>query len=651
MPTVDEYPPRADLRQMLAQHPLPTIAPGTVKPTTLTGNNPTKQAWAVLGRLNAALASDDAQALERCFVPTQAYWRDQLALTYHLRTFISPGVIAAALLETKSLRGMTEQIAIDGVAQFVPVMSTLQFISCDIVFRTGSPGATCKGAIILLPVKCLPWGSDDIVEWRIWVLTTRLENLDLQPENEKLLRAPRRRIDHLEQLETDVFIIGGGNAAIALAARLKTLGVDSVMAEQNAHAGDNWALRYDSMRFHIPTSTCDLPYMPYAKELRGAHFLSKDELAAQVRQYVEGFNLNMITSCRIRSTQYDPSTKRWVICFQAPTGQHTAFSKHLVIATGFGSQKANIPPIPDRHLYKGISIHSQQFQNGQRLREQGVRSVLVIGSANTAFDVLEDCHTAGLQTTMVVRSPTYVLPADYVCDKTSLGAYDLGVEEADERFMTLPTYVDAYLLRHRLVTFAENEPDRYKGLATAGFPVLDSRHPNMFLTHNLLERAGGHYIDVGGTKLLEEGKAGVKAGTEPIAYTNAGLRFSDGSSVDADAIIWCTGFSDKDVRDSAVQILGGDAASRGEEGLLGPHDIAARLDATWGVDGEGEIRGMWKRHLRLNNFWIMGGFTQQHRWHSRTLALQIKAALEGALPPAYRDNPGPRQGNNPRVCL
>lgn len=51
------------------------------------------------------------------------------------------------------------------------------------------------------------------------------------------------------------------NSAIALAARLKALGTESIMAERNAHAGDNWALRYDSMRFHIPTSFCHLPYM------------------------------------------------------------------------------------------------------------------------------------------------------------------------------------------------------------------------------------------------------------------------------------------------------------------------------------------------------------------------------------------------------
>lgn len=51
------------------------------------------------------------------------------------------------------------------------------------------------------------------------------------------------------------------NRAIALSARLKALGVDSVMAEKNPCPGDNWALRYDCMKFHIPTSFCELPFM------------------------------------------------------------------------------------------------------------------------------------------------------------------------------------------------------------------------------------------------------------------------------------------------------------------------------------------------------------------------------------------------------
>lgn len=78
-------------------------------------------------------------------------------------------------------------------------------------------------------------------------MSTILDNLDIQPENEALLRNPRKNLDQAS-LTTDVVIIGGGNAAVTLAARLKALGVESIMVERNAKPGDNWKLRYDCMK-------------------------------------------------------------------------------------------------------------------------------------------------------------------------------------------------------------------------------------------------------------------------------------------------------------------------------------------------------------------------------------------------------------------
>jgi hypothetical protein len=238
---------------------------------------------------------------------------------------------------------------------------------------------------------------------------------------------------------------------------------------------------------------------------------------------------------------------------------------------------------------------------------------------------------------MVVRSPTYIVPLEYIQNKTSLGAYDLGVAAADRMFLTLPTEISGQLARNLFRMLASQEPNRYDGLRKAGFPVLDSAEPNQALYSNLVERAGGHYVDTGGTELLAQGRAGIKSGVEPVAFIETGFQFSDGTTADADAVIWCTGYADRDVRDMAVEILGGDERVH-DENMLGPQEIAGHLDATWGVDTEGEIRGMWKRHLRLENYWVMGGFTQQHRWYSRVLALQIKAALEGILPEAHLES-------------
>lgn len=113
----------------------------------------------------------------------------------------------------------------------------------------------------LLPVKANAENGAVKLTWKIWILSTILEDLDLHPENETLLRSPGRQLDGLKTIDTDVFIIGGGNAAVSLAARLKALGVDSVCADRYSRVGDNWALRYNCMKFHLPTSVTDMAYL------------------------------------------------------------------------------------------------------------------------------------------------------------------------------------------------------------------------------------------------------------------------------------------------------------------------------------------------------------------------------------------------------
>lgn len=398
----------------------------------------------------------------------------------------------------------------------------------------------------------------------------------------------------------------------------------------------------------------------YDKDLQAPHMLSREELATQLQRFIEKFHLNMINSAKIQSTNYNQKTKRWAVTFHTPSGQWKVTSKQLVMATGIGSQKPKVPQIADRDLYTGISIHSTEYKSATLLKEKRIKvdvtssinttqhwqtnykqSAVIIGSANTAFDVLQDCYSAGLTTTMVVRSPTYVVPVDHLCSEALLGSYNKNLEKTDKKVMTMPSIVEAQIVQKQLGFLSSMETERYTALKAAGFPVLDSRDRDGSLIIHLYERAGGHYIDVGGTKLISEGKVGVKAGSEPIAYTETGLILSDGRHVEADAVIWCTGFSDTNASHTAAEVLGGSGQEYDQDHLLGPDEIASRLDETWGVDSEGEIRGMWKRHLDMENFWIMGGNTQHHRWYSRILALQIKAELEGILPPAYRETPEP----------
>ena len=169
--------------------------------------------------------------------------------------------------------------------------------------------------------------------------------------------------------------------------------------------------------------------------------------------------------------------------------------------------------------------------------------------------------------------------------------------------------------------------DRYAHLAESGFQVTNCTQSD--LTAHLVERCGGHFVDIGtGVELLCTKKVGIKSGVSPVSYTSSGLRFSDASKLDADAIVWCTGFNGTDLRHNLSDILG-----------EGAEVIQDRMDSTWGVDAEGEIRGLWKRHAKVENFWVFAGGTHQHRWYSKVIALQIKGALEGILPRPYLEVP------------
>lgn len=74
---------------------------------------------------------------------------------------------------------------------------------------------------MFLPAKSEINGAETI-EWKIWILSTRLDCLDLHPENTELLQAPARQFDG-PSFETEVFIIGGGNACVLLEQLLSML--------------------------------------------------------------------------------------------------------------------------------------------------------------------------------------------------------------------------------------------------------------------------------------------------------------------------------------------------------------------------------------------------------------------------------------------
>lgn len=114
-----------DLRQMMNEKPLPVVKEDFLKNERLDSSYTKKQAQAAVKALNGALEAEDEQQLSDCFFEGQSYWKDNLSLTYHLRTFEGTKVVAKSLLETSRLRGLSKLELIESSVQLVPATPDL----------------------------------------------------------------------------------------------------------------------------------------------------------------------------------------------------------------------------------------------------------------------------------------------------------------------------------------------------------------------------------------------------------------------------------------------------------------------------------------------------------------------------------------------
>lgn len=72
---------------------------------------------------------------------------------------------------------------------------------------------------------------------------------------------------------------------------------------------------------------------------------------------------------------------------------------------------------------------------------------------------MQDCYKAGLKTTMVARSPTFIFPYDYVMDPHGIGAYDhMPLDAADRLLNTFPPSIDGQLSRVLFAHLSSQEP-------------------------------------------------------------------------------------------------------------------------------------------------------------------------------------------------
>lgn len=553
------------------------------------------------------------------------FWRDFVSFTWNIKTM--EGRDAIALMLKSTLSG-TDPVkwSIQGDA-----WKSDDYIEAFIRFQTtaGEGGGHLrlingKCRTILTTLESLSGHEEKTGRKRI-AGTNHVVEKDRENWLEKKTRAEARL--GVED-QPWCLIIGGGQGGIALAARLRRLGVPYLVIEKNARAGDSWRNRYRSLVLHDPVWYDHLPHLPFPDDW--PVFTPKDKMGDWLEAYVKIMELHYWTNCECRSASYDDETRTWTVHVTRDGNPVKLHPAQLVFATGaYGAAK--MADIPEREPFSGKTIHTSQYHSG---RDYAGKKCIVIGSASSAHDVAADLWEGGADVTMVQRSPSIVVRSETLMKLGFEGLYSesavesgLDVDSADMLTASIPYRMIPEVQRPIYETIAKVDAPFYRQLTDAGF-LWDFGEDNSGLMAKAMRTASGYYIDVGASALIADGRIKIKSGATIESVVRNGLSMSDGTFIEADVIIHATGFKSLD-----------DTIAR----LISP-DVSERVGKFWGYGSgfgsdpgpyEGELRNMWKPTAQ-EALWFHGGNLALSRQFSKYLALQLKARYQNFETPVYQ---------------
>ena len=578
-------------------------------------------AW--LSKFEAALSKSDAKAAAALFADA-CYWRDLVSFTWNIITLEGHAAIEEMLKETLA-KVKPSHWKIEGEATAAGGVTEGWFTFETAVSRG-------RGILRLKDGKC--WtllttmvelkgheerkGPKRIIGAEHGVAKNRKNWLQLKQEEEARLGVSEQPY---------CLIIGGGQGGIGLGARMKRLGVPTIIVEKNERPGDSWRKRYKSLCLHDPVWYDHMPYIPFPDDW--PVFSPKDKLGDWLEMYTKVMELNYWGSTLCESASYDEALQEWTVKVVRNGKPITLRPKQLVLATGMASV-ANTPKFPGLEKFKGDQHHSSKHPGPDAYAG---KKCVVIGSNNSAHDICAALWEAGADVTMIQRSSTHVARSDSLME-LDLGpvyseqavARGIDVDTADMLVASMPYKLKPQQQIQVFKEIAKRDADFYARLEKVGF-MHDWGDDGSGLGTKYMRRGSGYYIDVGASELICNGSIKLKTRVSVKEIKEHSVVFSDGSELPADLIVYATGYGS----------MNGWAAE------LISQEVADKVGKVWGLGSnttkdpgpwEGEPRNMWKP-TQQEALWFHGGNLAQSRQYSQFLALQLKARKEGIATPVY----------------
>ncbi|MFE7750725.1 ArsO family NAD(P)H-dependent flavin-containing monooxygenase [Streptomyces sp. NPDC057428] len=279
----------------------------------------------------------------------------------------------------------------------------------------------------------------------------------------------------------DVVVIGGGQAGLAAGYHLRRQNLDFVILDAQPTPGGAWQRTWDSLRLFSPAAYSSLPgwLMPVQN---GTEYPDADHVVQYLSAYEERYALPVQRPVRARAVHRDGERLR------VETDRGAWSARAVVSATGTW-WRPFLPAVPGRETFAGRQLHTVQYRGP---REFAGQRVIVVGGGNSGAQIAADLapHT---NLTWVTRRPARFL-ADDIDGRALFDAATAHRQALDQGR-------------------ADTGGVASLGDIVAVPPVRAARDAGLLNARPMFER------------LVADG-----------------VRWNDGTTAPADAVIWCTGF-------------------------------------------------------------------------------------------------------------
>jgi hypothetical protein len=308
-----------------------------------------------------------------------------------------------------------------------------------------------------------------------------------------------------------VCIIGAGSSGLAAAKTFAERGIPFDCLEREGDIGGLWneatntGVVYEST--YLVSSRKYTGFEDYPLPEEYPTYPSHRETLAYLRAYA--LNFGILDKIELNATveRVERAQDGWSV--QIAGEERPRFYRALVIANGHH----HVPRMPKiKGKFTGEIMHSRDYRSVKQLADQ---RVVVVGSGNSGCDIVVDATSVAQRVYLSMRRGTYFVP------KFVFGRPMDGVINFCEHIPMPRGFRNRFYTFFHTLMVGRNE--RY-GLPEPEHRIMDT-HPTMT---TVVPQLAGH------------GRIGVKP--EIVEFAGDKVRFSDGSEVEADLVIFATGY-------------------------------------------------------------------------------------------------------------